>query len=614
VVAGFVPLFNPELCHNDRPPPFLVAAGSRAMFYTLNLVWPSRLWHNRWIAALLFVFPGFLQQPVAVAFAQHFMTYLFFASSLFLTVLAIKQTKFFWLCMPLSFLLGGLHIFMMEYFVGLEILRPILIYFALCGDTKKKGFFWKTILYWSPFLLVLLGYLYWRLAYLPPTLSLDPNSPTLLKTMLDSPLNGLSNLVTWIYQDAVQLMISVWPNTLFNIETMDLLAKRAWISWFCGIAACLGFFFFNHYSSKYDPGTDRSNVQQIWMGVVIFLFGSGPVWATERKIASGMWSERFALAPMLGAVIIIVYSIEWLFRTRKQKQIMLTILLGISVSGQMVNQVIFRNDWNKQRDIYWQLHWRIPSLETGTALFGKGTFTEKSSYYDNIYIVNFLFNSSPDQEARYGYFDIFHTNLENYIPGIPLSQSTRGIQFIGNTSQAVVIDFGVRGGCVRILDSVYQGDPDISQSVVNLFDISDVSNIKLTPEHIPPVDLFGVEPQHNWCYYFEKADLARQMQDWNAIIQLKAEADRQGFAPDLAGEYLPFIEAFTHTGQWEEAYQLSELANEINLEAVATGDITTDVNAFLCNTWLGFANLDSGGDKTIFLEKASQEFCTARNR
>jgi TM2 domain-containing membrane protein YozV len=48
VVAGFVPLFNPELCHNDRPPPFLVAAGSRAMAKP----------KNKLAAALLAIFLG----------------------------------------------------------------------------------------------------------------------------------------------------------------------------------------------------------------------------------------------------------------------------------------------------------------------------------------------------------------------------------------------------------------------------------------------------------------------------------------------------------------------------------------------------------------------------
>lgn len=333
------------------------------------------------------------------------------------------------------------------------------------------------------------------------------------------------------------------------------------------------------------------------------LFGTAPVWAKGEQIAIGKWSERYTLAPMLGAVILIVNLIEWLFRTRRQKQVMLTLLLGISISGQMFNQILFRDDWKTQREIYWQLHWRAPSLEPGTALFGKGTFTDKSSYYDAIYIVNLLFGDTAQQDARYAYFDIFHTAFDDYKPGIPLLQTFRGVQFSGNTSQAVVIDFGERGGCVRVLDAIYEGDPDLDSSIADMFDISNVSNIKVSPDLTPNPDTFGEAPPQTWCYYFEKADLARQMQDWETILQLKADSESQGFTPDLGAEYLPFIEAYAKTGQWEQAYQLSVAANEIG----------SGPGMALCNAWHGFAQFESTEEMHSNTRIVPQEFCPTGN-
>jgi hypothetical protein len=339
------------------------------------------------------------------------------------------------------------------------------------------------------------------------------------------------------------------------------------------------------------------------MGIFIVLFGTAPVWAKGEQIAVGKWSERYTLAPMLGAVILIVNLIEWLFRTHRQKQVLLSLLLGISISGQMVNQILFRDDWKAQREIYWQLHWRVPSLEPGTALFGKGTFTDKSSYYDAIYIVNTLFGGTAQQNARYAYFDIFHTAFDDYIPGIPLMQSFRGVRFSGSTSQAIVFDFGVRGGCVRVLDAIYQGDPDLDGSIADLFDISGVANIKSSPDLTPNPDIFGEAPPQTWCYYFEKADLARQMQNWETILQLKAESDSQGFTPDLGAEYLPFIEAYARTGQWEQAYQLS----------IAASKIGSGPGIALCNVWHGFAQFESSEEVLSYTGKASQEFCLTGN-
>ena len=130
------------------------------IYFTLNTIWPKRAWLHKWVGVLLFVFPGYLEQLVAVCFSRHLSAFLLFAGSLYLTILAIKNRKLFWLWMPLSVIMGVSQVFMLEYFAILEIIRPLLIWFMLRSrDVKKKDAFLKTLLYWSPFVLGL-GYLY----------------------------------------------------------------------------------------------------------------------------------------------------------------------------------------------------------------------------------------------------------------------------------------------------------------------------------------------------------------------------------------------------------------------------------------------------------------------
>jgi hypothetical protein len=579
--------------------------GVLLIYCTLNALWPKHIWQNRWIGVLLLVFPGYLNQPVSVAFSQHLMTFVLFSGSIYLMVLAINNQKLFWLCMPLSVLFGLMQIFMMEYFVGLEIIRPIIIWLALQSSNKeKKQIYGKALLLWLPFLIGLGLYVWWRLVYLPTTLIVDPNDPVLLKTILSSPRAGLSILAAKVYQDIGYMLTSVWSNA-FALDKLNILSSKiARISWFMGIVMAIPFAYsIRQFYRDESSREDCFFLKMLLLGSVILIAGTLPVWLTDRQISDGKWSDRFALAPMLGAVILVVCLLDWLFRTRNQKQWLFAILLASSISLQIYNTNTFRLDWTQQEDIYWQLHWRVPSLEPGTALFGKGTFTDKSSYYDGIYIVNLLFEGAARQDASYAYFDIYHAALDNYLPGIPLTQTFRGIQFSGNTSQAIVFDFGVRGGCVRVLDSVYKGDPDLNSSVADLFDISDVSNIKTSPDLAPNPDIFGAEPPRTWCYYFEKADLARQMQDWKTILQLKAEADALGYKPDLAAEYLPFIEAYAQTNQWEQAYQLSLTAHEIG----------SGSGVALCNAWRRFAQFGSSEEMLSYTGKATQEFCTAGN-
>ncbi len=67
----------------------------------------------------------------------------------------------------------------------------------------------------------------------------------------------------------------------------------------------------------------------------------------------------------------------------------------------------------------------------------------------------------------------------------------------------------------------------------------------------PNPDIFGSEPAHNWCYYFEKADLARQGRDWQTVLPLEKQAKTQSLAPKFGPEYIPFIEAHAQIGDWQ---------------------------------------------------------------
>ena len=75
-----------------------------------------------------------------------------------------------------------------------------------------------------------------------------------------------------------------------------------------------------------------------------------------------------------------------------------------------------------------------------------------------------------------------------------------------------------------------------------------------------PAALFGKEPAHTWCYYYEKAELARQVGDWITVTSLGNEARAQGFVPGDALEWLPFIEGYVITGDYQDAREISILA------------------------------------------------------
>lgn len=575
------------------------------IYFTLNIVWPTRVWLNRWVGVFLFVFPGYLDQVVAVCFSRHLSTFLFFTCSLFLTVLALKNRSFFWLWMTLSVVLGVTQLFMLEYFALLEIIRPLVIWFFLRSQgEEKKPALSRTLLYWSPFVIGILGYVWWRLFYLPTTLLNDPNAPTLLHDLLSSPKSTLIALFGTVFQDIVSLLISFWTATL-SLDKLDIINSKIFrISWLLGIGTAFLFYLYIRRSHRDDkPANDHAFTQMLVLGAIALIAGAIPVWITGRQIADGKWSDRFALGPMLGAIILLVYLVDWLVRTRSQKQWLFLILLAASISLQVYNTNKFRLDWTNQQGIYWQLSWRIPNLKPGTAIIGSGTFTDKSSFYDGGYIVNLLFsNDITTKIAYFDYFDIWHLPASRYRPDQPLLTKVARGPFKGSTTQAIGMYFNISNPneCVRILDSVYAKDPKFNEGIRNIIPISNLNTISVgdvtrTPDH----DIFGTEPAHTWCYFFEKADLARQMKDWDTISQLGAQASAKNLSPVSGSEYLPFIEANAQTGLWSQAYDLSRTALKI----------TPGLEPVLCNNWTRFQTIPGGSDRDGSLVAAASKFC-----
>ncbi len=67
------------------------------------------------------------------------MTFLLFALSIYLMVLAIKRPKWARLLFPLSWLAAFAHLFTTEYFSTMELIRPILLWMLLAGENEKKS-------------------------------------------------------------------------------------------------------------------------------------------------------------------------------------------------------------------------------------------------------------------------------------------------------------------------------------------------------------------------------------------------------------------------------------------------------------------------------------------
>jgi len=561
------------------------------LFFVLKRLWPVRIIQVWWICALIFIYPGFVSQPISVAFNQHFLTFLFYAFSLVCMVLAVKTNHrlLFWLWMLLSVATGLLSLFTMEYFIGLELIRPILLWILLKEPGKRvKQVTLRAFIYWLPFLMGLALFTYWRLALYPSFFagSSDPNNPVLLAEIVHSPIDALTKITNHILQDGVYLLVQVWTDTIAP-DTINLEARMTFIAWGVGALAALGFTWLAYRKDKVMADGEKIDDfyrQAFILGISILLLGGLPVWITDRQIILGKWSDRFTLAPLIGASILAVVLVDWLVQAKKHKLILLALLLGFSIAAQVRNTNKFRLDWQIQRDFYWQLFWRAPVLQPGTALFSQGLPSGLVSDYGTAFALNVLYSKDGlSPEAPYWFFTPRDEGFSFYklAPGHSIEQVFRNIHFKGETDQAISVIYRPSTGCLRLLDPVYLLDPLVSKTDQKLVSISNPSQISgFLGASAPDPQIFGNEPARNqWCYYFQKADLARQQQDWNQVLSLLEESRQRGLKPRLGSEYLPFIEAYAQTGQWQKAYETSLLAKEV----------TKDLDNFLCDQWGRYA-------------------------
>jgi hypothetical protein len=368
--------------------------------------------------------------------------------------------------------------------------------------------------------------------------------------------------------------LQVWINAIINFEGFTFQSKVAWFAFGLGILFAVAFAFFYDVHAKETPHNSFPLVVFI-VGLVSFILAASPIWSFGKEISTGGWNDRFALAPMLGAVLMVMALLLWFIRPSAQRFV-LVFLLTFSIAAQIWVVNAYRRDWRTQLDFYWQLYWRVPALKSGTTLL---SFEQPSPtvthYSDAGFALNVLYHyQTEDGLLPYWYFIRrfqFQYALDN-----PIRYQLRTLEFRGNTSQAIAVLHQIGGACLRVLDPVYANDPLYLEGQDILIPLSNLSQILPDSEARPPdPDIFGPEPERRWCYYFQKADLARQQKDWNKVIALLKQAQKNGFAPEYGAEYIPFIEAYAQMGEWQKAYELTQAAQKVN----------AGLKKMLCTNW-----------------------------
>ena len=545
------------------------------MWWSLRLLWPARKSEVTWMAFLFAVYPIFTQQPVAVAFSQHWISYSLYFLSVGLMLVSIRQPG---RALPLTIaalVASSVHMFTMEYFTGLELLRPLLLWIVVSEQQiPSRERVRRVMQRWTPYLLLFSGAIIWRLFFLE-TYGEDPNRPVLLFSFFETPLPAALRLFQLAAQEYLFDLFSAWHYAL-NPAEFDLTDRLYLSSTILGlIAAILVIVFLNRTDGEDGsaPVNDQNwHRQAIALGFVAVLLGSLPVWLTDRQALNGLYGSRFGLAAMFGASLLLVGLLDWLTPRRLPKIILVGTLAGLAIAFHLRSTVTYVQSWQKQHAFYWQLYWRAPALQPGTALLSADELFLYVGRYSTTFAINLLY-PQPTGSPGLAYWFVelpFHIGpqgIPELVAGKALDFSFRNFRFTGDSRDSLAIFYEPDGErCLWVLSPEDRYNPDIPEMLEDVLPISNLALIDDEPGSAidPPAGIFGKEPSHTWCYFYQKSELARQQGEWQRVVELAEQAQAQGLKPANPHERLPWIEAYARTGQWVEALDHTRKAYEKN--------------------------------------------------
>jgi hypothetical protein len=537
-----------------------------AMWAVLGQIWPKQSYLPVAAALLFAIYPTFIQQPIAVTYSPIFLDFALYFLSIWAMLRAVRDSRNYWRWTLLAIVAAALHLVSFEYFSGLEFARPIFLYLVL---RKRSSPFLQNakeaIKHWIPYLLLLLAFVIWRIFFL--TVIDDPNQATLFASLIKDPFATVVNSVQNVFRYLVHILFTGWYPSfqpdLVNFSDRVLLTSGLVV--LVTIAICTAYLFYLDKRSKRNkvPPNDADAENAIVFGLLAVCCGMLPVLATERDLFSGLFSDRFTIPALFGAALFWAGFAQLSLKDALHRSLLIGVLVGLAVGVHIRTSNVYRRDWEKQSRIYWQMVWRAGKLEANTPIIATGALSGYVNEFSASAAINVLYES-PIQNGNieYWFFDLyddFRANLEDLPNGITISGSHRNLNFSGSSSDAIYMHYSSNAQCVWFLNPSDVDNVQVPEDMRNQIQQSDLNPVNpgIQDDYRPDPFTFGPEPEHTWCYYFQKIDLAKEREDWERVLGLWVEAQEQDFGPNNQFEMMPVINAHIEMQQIETALDLS---------------------------------------------------------
>jgi len=559
-----------------------------AFFWLLRSVWENRKLETTFIALLFVVYPGYYQQPDALTAKQLLLAYAAAMLSLALTVNAVKASKTAYkiLFTFLAALLSVFYILIYEAFVGIEAARILFLGYIFFQQNKN----WKESVRLSlinavPYIAFTGAFVYWRIFIFTST---RKATSVINLTDMYSSSHGLISLVVEGAKDLIETTFLAWGVPFYQFSNQAIYKETGQALALAVGVTLLGLGYYLLTQTYIGRGRARTNADEdkirdirvnprpieneaddsaprdwLILGAMIIVVTTIPIVAAGRNVIFGQQWDRYTYQSIFGVALFMGGIIFYVVKNNL-RWLLLTALILSGVMTQFFSASYYRAFWKIERDAWRQLTWRAPQIDDGTNLVvalpsGFGLAEE----YEVWAPVNMIYHPKNPTVKIAG--QIFFNDV--WIDLAKGNQETRIVRGTISVSRdygkSIILSQPTPQSCLHVLDG-----RRFEQAVTERVDVRVIAKYSNT-EYIhdgvaptPPVNVFGAEPSHGWCYYYQKMDLARQLGDWKTAADLADQATSLGLEPQDLSEWMPALEAYAHT----DMKKAKRIANLIRID------------------------------------------------
>lgn len=582
---------------------FLRILTSVAFLTILRQIWPDVKTPSTIMAILFVLYPGFMQQPLAITFSNHLIGLSSGLISISLSLLFLKISKekriFRYSLLFLSLFLELIYLFIYEYMIGLEIVRYILIWYLLFPNSllKIKNNFWiffKNI--WFYFI-PLARFLYFRFVSFNsarPTTNID----NLLNLYFQQPFKMLGNAIVDFFQAIMNTTLFAWVVPLY--DRLGFIGSKEFLPaiFLAGGAVFISFLILKEpVHQEKRIGIKSWEKDSVILGTIFLISTLLPITITNRDVIFRNLLDRYTLQSAFAASMIIIGLSYILFKGKYVKIFSLS-LIFVSILFNFGNSIYWKNHWDFQKSLFWQLSWRAPQIKPETVLLALQPegylFREDEDVYAPANLIYY-----PDSDFLHIYSEVLSdATSADIIFQRETFRNYRTFQFVREFDQSLIISNTNPDACIHVIDGEKPELVSKEKSLIRLVaPYSNIDQIMADREsNLPPMNPFGKEPVHDWCYFYQKAQLARQLGDWDEVIALWEEASNSGFSAKDVSEWMPFIEAYAVKDRLVEAEMMVSQVNSV-----------PEVRNYICENYDPMQNVNLSWESDIYHNLCQRE-------